>query len=140
MNTASATISTQAFGAALAVDFPAFFSTNTSGATQLAGSNLDGPDGLDGPQAGLLSSNQSTGGTGVIVNGIRIVASFSSAITQAVLDAKLAVKGIIFEFGSDYAFVPVPAALPLLLTGLGLLAWVRRRHARGVSGQEALTA
>lgn len=107
-----------------------FITGNTSGASAFGGMNLDGPAGLNGPQAGLLASEfVPLGGIGAIQDEIIVTIS----LDQAIADLSFLDNGAIIEFGSDAAFVsvvPAPGALAVL--GAGLLTRRRRRHAFGM--------
>ena len=107
---------------------PNFVSGNNAGATPYGGPNLDGPGGLDGPQAGLVSAAAGVplGGLGAIENEIIHTVSLSQTINS--LDVIIG-NGVQIEFGSDAAFltvVPAPGALALL--GLAGLIGGRRRR------------
>lgn len=103
---------------------PNFISANTAGATDFGGPNLDGPAGLDGPQAGLLANPELVplGGLGAIQD--EIIATVT--LSQPVSDLSFLSNGVIVEFGSDAAFLPEPASLALLLGGL--IPALRRRR------------
>lgn len=85
--------------------------------------NLDGPEGLDGPQGGIVANPAvvDIGGMGVIEDSIVITLNLSGALG----DLSFLENGVIVEFGSDAAFVPEPATICLL--GLGGLLLRRRR-------------
>lgn len=91
--------------------------------------NLDGPDGLAGPQGGLISeplyTDVGTGGLGAILDSVAI----TLALTDPLADLSFLNNGVIVEFGSDAAFVPVPepATMLLLVSGLIGLGAFRRR-------------
>lgn len=105
-------------------------SGNSAHATAFGGSDLDGPDGLDGPQAGLYSASApvALGGLGAIQDEIIATITLSSAIS----DLSFLNSGVIMEFGSDAAFltgtVPAPGALALLAMA-GVVGRRRRRPA-----------
>jgi hypothetical protein len=102
-----------------------FISGNTAGATGFGGANLDGPAGLDGPQAGLATNPAlvALGGIAAIQDEIIATVTLKDPIESLYFLEKVRV-----EFGSDAAFIDVPApagAGVLALTALGL-----RRRAR----------
>ena len=111
--------------------FPNFISANTAGATQFPGANLDGPAGLDGPQAGLVADPilVPLGGLGAIQD--EIIATLT--LSQAVANLDFLSNGVIVEFGSDAAFIPEPGALSALAAGLALVVR-RRRSPAGMRG------
>lgn len=106
---------------------PNFVSGNAAQGTPFGGPNLDGPDNVDGPQGGLVASPAAIplNGLGAIENQIVITVNLSNPISD--LDF-LAANGVRVEFGSDAAFITVPApAGTAALLGAGLLAFRRRR-------------
>jgi len=115
-----------------------FASTNTAQTTQFAGSNLDGPADLNGPQGGLLDDSAQSGGLGVIDNSIIILLTLNTSLSAAQQAAFLA--GLccnpgdsIVEWGSNDAFgapVPEPGTLLLLGSGLAGLGFFGRRKKR----------
>jgi hypothetical protein len=110
-----------------------FVSTNTALATPFGGANLDATVNIDGPQAGLISSAFSLplGGLGAIQDEICATLTLSFAYTDAQLLADLENNGVRVEFGSDAAFIfiPAPGALALLAAGAFFGLARRRRHA-----------
>lgn len=97
-----------------------------------AGGNLDGPNGLNGPQGGLVANPMLTslGGLGAIEGPVRFNVCLSGNVALADIE-----PGAI-EFGSDAAFappvaVPEPATLALLAAGGATFggAWIRRKRA-----------
>src|SRR5262249_22514316 len=102
------------------------------GITQLAGTNLDGPDALDGPQGGTLDNSAAGGGLGVIDNSVTIPLNLASALTAAQQAAFLAnlsnpTSGSFVIYGS-HAAVGTPGGGPtpvvpepgtLVLAGMG---------------------
>ncbi len=104
-----------------------FITSLTAGATAFGSTNLDGPAGLNGPQGGLVSSAMpvSLGGLGAIRNEIVATLTLSSAISNLnFLNTNL----VRFEFGSDKAFITVPA--PSALAVLAPVALLGRRRRR----------
>jgi hypothetical protein len=107
-----------------------YLSTISAGATQLAGANLDGPDGLGGPGGGLISAwgAGKLGGQGAVQS--EVVADLT--LSRPLTDLSFLGRGVVFEFGSDAAFVcgtptiPAPATAGLG-AALGLAAARRRR-------------
>jgi hypothetical protein len=115
-----------------------FISVNTSHVTQFAGVNRDGPDGLDGPQPGLLLDSAARGGTGIVNNSVTIIIDLNSTLSAAqqaafLLDVE---TNSIVEYGSDAAFgtpdgvVPEPSSIALLLIGVAGFGVARRRRNR----------
>lgn len=104
-----------------------FITGNQSGQTLFGGSNLDGPANGDGPQAGLVADPAlvALGGTGAIQD--EIIVTINLSLAQPNLDF-LNVADIYVEYGSDAAFVRVPApGSAALLCVAGLVATRRRR-------------
>jgi hypothetical protein len=107
--------------------FPNFVSGNQAGTTQFPGANLDGPAGLNGPQAGLAISPSLVplGGLGAIQN--EWVATLS--LSDPIADLSFLSRGVIAEFGSDAAFIPEPTSATM--AGLaGMVAWLALRARR----------
>lgn len=105
-----------------------YVSALTAGTTAFGGPDLDGPDGLDGPQGGLAANPLTTslGGIGAIQDEIVITMTLSGPLMNLnFLNANL----VRFEFGSDAAFitVPTPGAGALALLSLGTIVTRRRR-------------
>jgi len=104
-----------------------FISGNAAQATPFGGPNLDGPVSMDGPQAGLAASplTISLGGLGAIQDEVIATVSLSHAILNL---ASVIGNGMRVEFGSNAAFIniPAPGALPALL--VGACAGRRRRR------------
>ena len=102
-----------------------YISGNAAGTTAFGGANLDGPGGLNGPQAGLISNDLThrLGGQGAIMNEIVVTLNLSGSLSD--LDW---LEEVIFEFGSDAHFVTVPApASVALVAAAGMIATRRRR-------------
>lgn len=103
-----------------------FITVLQAGSTQFSNVNLDGPSNLSGPQGGLIADPAviPIGGLGAIQTDV--VATLQLSAPLANLDF-LSDNLVRFEFGSDAAFitVPAPAAGGLLL---GLLPMLRRRR------------
>lgn len=103
-----------------------FVSANRGGATAFGGTNLDGPDSIDGPQAGISTDppRLALDGLGAIADSAIITVTLDTALSD--LDF-LAENGVMAEFGSDAEFlVPEPATVALL--GLGVLRLVRMKR------------
>ncbi|MFU8828982.1 MAG: XDD4 family exosortase-dependent surface protein [Phycisphaerales bacterium] len=103
-------------------------STLSSGTTRFEGANLDGPEGLNGPQAGLISEAGLDGldGTGAIQDEIIIRLNLDGTLS----DLSFLNNGVVVEFGSDYAFltvIPLPGAAGMAGLGLALVGSRRRR-------------
>ncbi|MEX1026017.1 MAG: XDD4 family exosortase-dependent surface protein [Planctomycetota bacterium] len=82
---------------------PHFVGSNMSGLTPFGGPNLDGPDVLDGPQAGLVANPAvvALGGLGAIQDEVVITVQLDATLTNLdFLD-----NGVTAEFGSDAAFL-----------------------------------
>jgi MYXO-CTERM domain-containing protein len=104
-----------------------FISSNNAEATAFGPVNLDATDGLDGPQGGLVASPAviALGGLGAIQDEIVATITVSSAVS----DLSFLANGVTFEFGSDAAFITVPAPGALALLGFAGLVGARRRRA-----------
>ena len=104
-----------------------YFSANGAGATAFGATNMDGPDGLDGPQGGLLANPAvvALGGLGAIQDEVIATLTLSSGIA----DLSFLSRGVTFEFGSDAAFFDVPAPGALAMLSLAVIAGRRRRRA-----------
>ncbi|MHC4069315.1 MAG: XDD4 family exosortase-dependent surface protein [Planctomycetota bacterium] len=92
--------------------------------TAFGGTNLDGPVGLDGPQAGIATDTPlvDLGGLGAVADSVIITLTLDTSLDN--LDF-LEENGVIAEFGSDAAFVPEPATVALL--GFGALLLRRKK-------------
>ncbi|MFG0252700.1 MAG: XDD4 family exosortase-dependent surface protein [Phycisphaerales bacterium JB038] len=103
---------------------PNMLTGNESHATPFGGLNLDGSDGLNGPQGGMVADPLlvDLGGLGAIHN--EIIATLYLSAPLSSLDF-LYDTGVIAEFGSDAKFIPAPGSA--LLLGLSALAARRRR-------------
>jgi hypothetical protein len=106
---------------------PNFISGNTSSATPFGGPNLDGPVGLNGPQAGLYSAAHPLplGGIGAIED--QVIATITLNMAIASLD-ELFANGARVEFGSSGTFVDLPAPSAAVVLLGGLLGLGRRRR------------
>ena len=107
-------------------------SASRSSTTGLPGSNLDGPDNIDGPQAGVVADAAwvNLGGLGAVTDSVFITVVLDKPIPN--LDF-LFENGVRSEFGSDAAFlegygvqVPEPATMGLL--ALGGMALLKRQR------------
>lgn len=106
-----------------------FISAMRAGTEARFGSeNLDGPTNLNGPQGGILAGDflMDLGGLGAIQNQILAQVTLS----QAISDLSFLHNGLItVEYGSDAAFLTVPAPASLALLGVaGLMMPMRRRR------------
>jgi hypothetical protein len=102
-----------------------YVSAMQSGTTKFASGNLDGPDVLDGPQAGLSNDVYeaffgSSNPLGRINNSI----TFWLGLDEGLSDLSFLQKGAIVEWGSDAAHTPVPEPATMLLLGSGLFGIV----------------
>lgn len=108
-----------------------FISGNEAQSTVFGGPNRDGPVGIDGPQAGLVASPVLVplGGLGAIQDEIVATLTLSGELTKAALLHDLQSNGVRVEFGSDAAFIEVPAPAAAGMLGIaGLIATRRRRR------------
>ncbi len=105
---------------------PNFISAMTAGVTPFGGANLDGRTELDGPQGGLVASPAvvSLGGLGAISDEVIATITLSAAVS----DLGFLNKGVVFEFGSDAAFITVPAPGAMMLLGLAAIGGGARRR------------
>lgn len=107
---------------------PNMVSGNTAGVVAFGGANLDGPASLNGPQGGLVASPAivNLGGLGAIQNEIVVEIMLDQAISDL---SELLGNGAQIEFGSDAAFiyVPAPGTLALLSVPFAVCAVRRRR-------------
>ncbi len=104
-----------------------FVSCNRAQATRLPGDNLDGPESIDGPQAGLCTDPPivALGGLGAVADSVVIVLTLDAPLADLEF---LYENGVRAEFGSDAAFmVPEPVTVGLLAVG-GCLLLLRRRR------------
>ncbi len=114
-------------------------STNIAGTTQFAAGNLGGAAGLNGPDYGLVANTifvpPIDPDDGTPKRAIQNSATFVLSLTGGTLsDLNFLIdNGVVVEFGSDAALVPIPEPSTLLLLGVGLGALgirARRRHPR----------
>jgi hypothetical protein len=105
--------------------FANMLTVNQSHATPFGGDNLDGPPVLGGPQGGLVADPLvlSLGGQGAIQTEVVATLYLSDNLTDL---SFLQDNPVRVEFGSDAAFLTVPA--PGAATLLGLGAMLRRRQ------------
>lgn len=101
-------------------------SGNTSGMTAFGGPNLDGPPNLNGPQGGLISAAEpvALGGLGAIQDEIVV----NVTLNQAIADLSFLSNGLQVEYGSDAAFLYVPAPATGTLFAGAFFAAARRRR------------
>lgn len=106
---------------------PNMVSGNTSGVVPFGGANLDGPASLNGPQGGLVANPTlvSLGGLGAIQHEIIVDITLDQSIASL---SELLGNGVQVEFGSDAAFIFVPAPATLTLLGVASLGALRRRR------------
>ncbi len=108
-----------------------FISGNAAQATPFGGPNRDGSENIDGPQAGLVANPEPVdlGGLGAIQDEIIATLSLSGELTKAALLKDLVNNHVRVEFGSDAAYIEVPAPGAAAVLGLaGLLGAQRRRR------------
>lgn len=113
---------------------PNFVSAMQAGTTRFNGANLDGPAGLNGPQAGLVSAANAgqIGGQGAIRDEVIITINLNAALA----DLSFLSNGARVEFGSDRLFldgtmtvtlIPLPGVAGMAGLGLVLVGSRRRR-------------
>ena len=113
-------------------------SGNTAHVALFSDGNLDGPNNISGPQAGLIANPAiiALSGLGAIQNEIVATLNLSKPVAQADVLGDLGIARV--EFGSDAAFIdtPEPASLALALWGTVtlLLSGRRRSLSHGKSG------
>jgi hypothetical protein len=95
-----------------------YVSAMQAGTTAFSDVNLDSTPQLDGPQGGLTAGIIGLGGLGAVQNSVLITLNLNGSLSN--LD--FLKNGVIIEFGSDAAFVPVPEPSTMLLLGSGLIA------------------
>lgn len=101
-----------------------FVSATRSQTTRFPGDNLDGPENIDGPEAGISTSPPlvSIGGLGAVSDSVIIQLTLDSPLAD--LDF-LQANGVMAEFGSDAAYL-VPEPATILLFGLGMVVLRKR--------------
>lgn len=106
---------------------PNILTGNQAGSTPFGGANLDGPGGLNGPQAGLVADPilVPLGGLGAIQDEIVAELTLDREISDL---AFLHTNGITVEYGSDAAFIFIPAPGAITLCGLAGAVMLRRRR------------
>ncbi len=105
-----------------------FISANTAQAIPFGDVNLDGPNSIDGSQAGLVADPilVHLGGLGAIQDEIIATLTLSESLADLdLLDENL----VCVEFGSDAFFITTPEPAALFLLSVGGLALLRRRRA-----------
>lgn len=99
-----------------------YVSAMQSGTTKFASGNLDGPDVLNGPQAGLSNdAYEVVFGSSNPLGRINNSVTFWLDLNVDILDLGFLANGAIVEWGSDAAFAPVPEPATILLLGSGLI-------------------
>jgi hypothetical protein len=109
--------------------FQNFVTATQSQSIAFGGTNLDGPVNIDGPQGGMVADPELVllGGLGAIQEEIIATLTLSGAISESEILGDLGLLRV--EFGSNAAFitVPAPGAALLGVFGLGLVVWGTRR-------------
>jgi hypothetical protein len=99
-----------------------YVSAMQSGTTKFASGNLDGPDVLDGPQAGLSNDvYEAVFGSSNPLGRINNSVTFWLDLEYGLSDLSFLSNGAIVEWGSDAAFASVAEPATMLLLGSGLL-------------------
>lgn len=106
-----------------------FVTTTADSATAFSGTNLDGPEELDGPQGGLATDPPilNTDGVGAISDSVLIRVELDSPLFD--LDF-LNNNGVLAEFGENSAYVTIPEPASLSLLALCAFGVLRRRRSR----------
>ena len=74
------------------------------------------------------SSSRTTSRALLVVDGFNSVSELTFSFMDSGRGASGAIDNLTFEVASEMAPIPVPAAMPLMLAGLGGLAFVARRR------------
>jgi hypothetical protein len=99
-----------------------YVSAMEAGTTKFVSGNLDGPDELNGPQAGLSNDvYEAFFGSSNPLGRINDSVTFWLNLDVSLSDLSFLQKGAIVEWGSDAAHTPVPEPATMLLLSSGLL-------------------